>query len=160
MNPAEELKARGLIECSSTAPQKFLATPRTVYLGIDPTADSMQVGNLAVLLLMKRLGEAGHKLIFLVGGGTGQIGDPKEKGERAILDEKTVAVNTRALKSQLKKLLGGVSFKMVDNADWLEGVKLLPFLREVGKYLTVNDLVKRDLVKKRIETPEESISYA
>ena len=160
MNLADDLKARGLIEHHSAAPEEILDAPRTVYLGIDPTADSIQIGNLAVVLLMKRFGAAGHKLIFLVGGGTGQIGDPKEKGERAILDEKTVAVNTRALKSQLKKLLGGVSFKMVDNADWLGGVKLLPFLREVGKYFTVNDLVKRDLVKKRIETPEESISYA
>lgn len=160
MTLAEELKARGLIEHSSTAPEKILGTPRTVYLGIDPTADSMQVGNLAVVLLMKRLGDAGHKLIFLVGGGTGMIGDPKETGERPMLDVKAVAANTRALKKQLKKILGNAPFRMVNNADWLMNVKLVPFLRDIGKYFMVNDLIKRDIIKKRIETPDESISYA
>ncbi|MDO8566763.1 MAG: tyrosine--tRNA ligase [bacterium] len=159
MTFAEELKARGLVEHSSAPIEKILAAPRTIYLGVDPTADSLQVGNLAVVLLMKRLADAGHTLIFLVGGGTGMIGDPRETGERIMLDEKTVAKNTRALKSQLKKILGNVSFRMVDNADWLMGVKLVPFLREIGKYFTVNDLIKRDLIKKRIETPDESISY-
>ena len=159
MNLAEELKARGLFDHSSAEPELILGTPRTVYLGIDPTADSMQVGNLAVVLLMKRLGEAGSKLFFLVGGGTGMIGDPKEKGERPMLDEKTVAKNTAALKTQLKKILSNTSFKMVDNADWLMSVKLVPFLRDVGKHFTVNDLVKRDIIKKRLETPDESISY-
>ncbi|MBI4088787.1 tyrosine--tRNA ligase [Candidatus Kaiserbacteria bacterium] len=159
MTLAEELKARGLIEHSSAAPEKILAAPRTVYLGIDPTADSLHAGHLVPVLLMRRLGEAGHKLIFLVGGGTGQIGDPKERGERSMLDEKTVARNTRALKTQLKKILGDTSFKMVDNADWLTKAKLLPFLRDVGKHFTVNDLVKRDIIKKRLNTPDESISY-
>ncbi len=104
MTFAEELKARGLIEHSSAAPEQIFSAPRTVYLGVDPTADSLQVGNLAVVLLMKRLGDAGNTLIFLIGGATGMIGDPKEKGERVMLDEKTVAANTRALKTQLKKL--------------------------------------------------------
>lgn len=159
MTFVEELKARGLIEHSSAAPERILSIPRTVYLGIDPTSDSIQVGNLAVVLLMKRLGDAGNKLIFLVGGGTGMIGDPKEKGERPMLDEMTVIHNTHALKAQLKKILGNVSFKMVDNADWLMKTKLVPFLRNVGKYFTVNDLIKREIIKKRLETPDESISY-
>ena len=156
---AEELKARELIELSSASPEEILKTPRTAYIGVDPTADSLHVGHLAWVLLMKRLGDAGHKLIFLVGGATGQIGDPKEKGERVLLDEKTVATNTRALKTQLKKLLGGVSFKMVDNVDWLSKVKLLAFLRDIGKHFTVNDLIKRDIIKKRLDAPDESISY-
>ncbi|MBI4065931.1 tyrosine--tRNA ligase [Candidatus Kaiserbacteria bacterium] len=160
MTLAEELKTRGLIEHSSTAPEKILSISRTVYLGVDPTSDSMQVGNLAVVLLMKRLGDAGHKLIFLVGGATGMIGDPKEVGERVMLDEKTIARNTRALKSQLKNILGGISFKLVDNADWLAKQKLLPFLRDVGKYFTVNDLIKKEVIKRRIENPDDSISYA
>ncbi len=160
MNLADELKARGLTEHSSAVPEQILSAPRTAYLGIDPTADSIQVGNLAVVLLMKRLGDAGHKLVFLVGGGTGMIGDPKESGERSMLDEEVVAKNTRALQKQLKNLLGRTSFKMVDNADWLLGVKLLPFLRDVGKHFTVNDLIKREMIKKRLETPDESISYA
>jgi tyrosyl-tRNA synthetase len=159
MTIAEELKARGFIEHSSVPVEQILSTPRTAYLGIDPTSDSIQIGNLAVVLLMKRLGNAGNKLVFLVGGATGQIGDPKEKGERSLLDEKTVAKNTRAIKTQLKKILGGIPFKMVDNADWLSKVKLLPFLRDIGKHFTVNDLIKRDLIKKRLETPDESISY-
>ncbi len=157
---AEELKARGLVEHSSTPTERVLSAPRTAYLGIDPTADSLHVGHLVPVLLMKRLGDAGNKLIFLIGGGTGQIGDPKEKGERVMLDEKTVAANTRALKKQLKKILGNAPFRMVDNADWLMSVKLIPFLRDIGKYFTVNDLIKRDIIKKRIETPDESISYA
>ncbi len=159
MNLADDLKARGLIEHSSTEPAVILSEKRTAYLGIDPTADSIQVGNLAVVLLMKRLGDAGHKLIFLVGGGTGMIGDPREKGERSLLDDKTIERNKRAIKRQLKGLLGGVTFTMVDNADWLAKVHLIPFLRDIGKHFTVNDLVKRDLIRKRLETPDESISY-
>jgi len=160
MTLAEELKARGLIEHFSTAPERIFSAPRTVYLGIDPTADSLHVGHLVPVLLMKRLGDAGNTLIFLVGGATGMIGDPKEKGERSMLDEKTVAVNTRALEKQLKKILDRAAFKMVNNADWLMGVKLVPFLRDIGKYFTVNDLVKRDIIKKRLDAPDESISYA
>jgi len=133
--------------------------PRTVYLGVDPTADSLHVGHLTWVLLMKRLGDAGNKLIFLVGGGTGMIGDPKEVGERPMLDEKTVASNTRALQKQLKSILGRASFKMVDNADWLMSTKLIPFLRDVGKYFTVNDLIKREVIKRRIENPDDSISF-
>ncbi len=159
MTVTEELKARGLVEHFSAPIEDIFSAPRTVYIGIDPTADSLHVGHLALVLFMKRLGDAGNKLIFLVGGATGQIGDPKEKGERPMLDEETVAANTRALKTQLKKLLGTISFEMVDNADWLTGVKLLPFLRDVGKHFTVNDLIKRDIIKKRLDTPDESISY-
>jgi len=160
MNIAEELKERGLIEHFSAPPEQILSVPRTAYLGVDPTADSLHAGHLVPILLMKRLGDAGNKLIFLVGGGTGMIGDPKEKGERAMLDEKTVASNTRALKTQVKNILNRISFKMVDNADWLMKEKLVPFLRDIGKYFTVNDLIKRDIIKKRLETPDESISYA
>jgi tyrosyl-tRNA synthetase len=159
MNLVEELRARGLIEHFSAEPEKILSEKRSVYIGTDPTADSLHVGHLAWILFMKRLGEAGHRLIFLVGGGTGMIGDPKERGERPMLTEKIVATNTRALKSQLKSILGRTPFRMVDNADWLIGTKLIPFLRDVGKYFTVNDLIKRDIIKKRLDTPDESISY-
>lgn len=159
MNLAEELKARGLIVNTSTDLEKILGTRRTVYSGFDPSADSMQIGNLAAILLMKRLGDAGNKLIFLVGGATGMIGDPKERGERVLLDERIVAKNARAIKVQFKQVLGRTPFKMVDNIDWLSSVKLLPFLRDIGKYFTINDLIKRDLIKKRLDTPDESISY-
>jgi len=160
MTLAEELKARGLIEHESAPAQMVLGEPRTVYLGIDPTADSLHVGHLVPLLAMKRLGDAGHKLIFLVGGGTGMIGDPREAGERVLLDEAAVAVNARALEKQIKEVLGKeLRFEMVNNADWLLKLELVPFLRDIGKHFTVNDLIKRDLIKKRLDTPDESISY-
>lgn len=153
------LKARGLVEHASADLGLILGTPRTVYVGVDPTADSMHVGHLAWILLMKRLGEMGHKLIFLVGGGTGAIGDPKEKGERVLLDEKTVAANTLALKRQLKNILGRTPFTLVDNADWLDKLKLIPFLRDIGKHFTINDLTKREVIRRRLDAPDESISF-
>ncbi|OGG48584.1 tyrosine--tRNA ligase [Candidatus Kaiserbacteria bacterium RIFCSPHIGHO2_01_FULL_53_31] len=159
MTLAEELKARGLVEDFSAPVEQILSQNRTVYVGVDPTADSMHVGHLVPILLMKRLGAVGHKLIFLVGGATGMIGDPKEKGERTMLDEETIAANTRALKAQLKSVLGETKFEMVDNADWLGQVKLIPFLRDVGKHFTVNNLIKREIIKKRLENPDDSISY-
>ncbi len=159
MDLAEDLKARGLLEYASATPEVIFGTKRTAYLGIDPTADSLQIGNLAVILLMKRLASAGHKLIFLVGGGTGMIGDPREKGERVLLDEKTLEHNTRAIARQLTKVLGKTEFTMHDNAEWLTRIQLVPFLREIGKLFTVNDLIKRDLVAKRLATPDESISF-
>ena len=159
MDLIEDLKGRGLVEHASADIGKILGERRTVYLGIDPSADSPQIGNLAIVLLMKRLGNAGHKLVFLVGGGTGMIGDPREKGERSLLDMKTLKANTAGIKSELKKLLGGTSFTLVDNADWLTKVDLFSFLRDIGKHFTVNDLIKRETIKKRLETPDESISF-
>lgn len=155
---AAELKARGLLEHTSADAEKILGTKRTVYLGVDPSADSMQAGNLAVVLLMKRLADAGHNIILLVGGGTGMIGDPKEKGERPLADVRTVARNKRAIKAQFQQILGR-KIKVVDNADWLLKVKLVEFLRDIGKHFTVNELVKRDIIKRRLETEDDSISY-
>jgi tyrosyl-tRNA synthetase len=158
MTLAEDLKARGLIEHTSADIEEILSKKRTVYLGVDPTADSMQAGNLVVVLLMKRLADAGHSIILLVGGGTGMIGDPKEKGERPLADARVVAKNKRALKAQMQQILGR-RIRVVDNADWLLKVKLVDFLRDIGKHFTVNELVKRDIIKRRLETPDESISY-
>lgn len=158
MNVAEDLKARGLVEHTSAELEQILSTKRTVYLGVDPTADSMQAGNLVVVLLMKRLADAGHKIILLVGGGTGMIGDPKEKGERPLSDARTVAKNKKALKAQMQQILGR-RITVVDNADWLLKVKLVDFLRDIGKHFTVNELVKRDIIRRRLETADESISY-
>jgi tyrosyl-tRNA synthetase len=159
MTLAEELKARGLIEHESAPSEKILGEKRTIYLGIDPTADSLHVGHLVPLLLMKRFAEAGHELIFIVGGGTGMIGDPREAGERVLLTEEVVAENAKAIEKQIKGILGSHPFKMVNNADWLLSLKLVPFLRDIGKHFTVNELIKRDLIKRRIEDPNESISY-
>lgn len=159
MTLAEELKTRGLVEHFSTEPENIFSITRTIYIGVDSTANSLHIGHLAWILLMKRLGDAGHKLIFLVGGATGMIGDPKEIGKRPILDEKTVASNTRAIKKQLKSILGLAPFILVDNADWLKKIRLISFLRDVGKYFTVNDLIKREVIKRRLNNSDDSISY-
>lgn len=159
MTFVEELKERGLIEHASADAERILAEKRTLYIGFDPTADSFHVGHLAWMILAKRFADAGHSIVFLAGGATGMIGDPKEKGERSLLEEKVVGENTRALTKQLKNILYRTSFKLVNNADWYKGIHLLPFLRDVGKHFTVNDLVKRDTIAKRLNTPDESISY-
>lgn len=158
MNLAEELKGRGLVEQSSADLEKVLGTPRTVYLGVDPTADSMHAGNLLVVLFLRRLAQAGHKIILVVGGGTGMIGDPRESGERQLADHKIIEHNKKALRAQMQKIVG-VKVTLVDNADWLLKEKLVDFLREIGKHFTVNELVKRDIIRRRLETPDESISY-
>ncbi len=159
MNLIEDLKARGLVEHHSGDLEKIFETKRTLYIGTDPTADSLHVGHLFWLLLLKRLGAAGHSLIVLVGGGTGMIGDPREAGERVLLDDGILRKNTKALQTQIKSVLGNLRFRMVDNADWLKKVSLVDFLRDTGKFFTVNDLIKRDLIKRRLDTPNESISY-
>ncbi len=158
MNLAEELTARGLIEHTSADIEKILGTKRTVYLGMDPSADSMQAGNLVVVLLMRRLAQAGHRIILLVGGGTGMIGDPRESGERSLADKKIVDKNKKALKIQMQKIVG-TKVTLVDNADWLLKIKLVDFLRDIGKHFTINELIKRDIIKRRIEDPNDSISY-
>lgn len=158
MNLSEDLKARGLVEHSSASIEMVLEKKRTVYLGVDPSADSMHAGNLLVVLTMRRLAQAGHSIILLVGGGTGMIGDPKEKGERPLIDTKTVDRNKKALRSQMQAIVGS-KVHVVDNADWLLQVKLIDFLRDIGKHFTVNELVKRDIIRRRLETPDESISY-
>lgn len=158
MDLIEDLKARGLIEHHSAELEKIFSKQRTVYLGVDPSADSMQAGNLAVVLLMRRLAQAGHKIILLVGGGTGMIGDPRESGERTLADEKTIARNAKAVRAQMQRIIG-TKVPLVNNADWLMSVKLVHFLRDIGKHFTVNELVKRDIIKRRLDTPDESISY-
>ncbi len=158
MTLAEDLQARGLIEHTSAEIETILGEKRTVYLGVDPTADSMQAGNLVVVLLLKRLADAGHKIVLLVGGGTGMIGDPKEKGERPLSDVRTVNRNKRALKAQMQQILGR-RITVVDNADWLLKIKLVDFLRDIGKHFTINELIKRDIIKRRLENPDDSISY-
>ncbi|HEY0979223.1 MAG TPA: tyrosine--tRNA ligase [Candidatus Paceibacterota bacterium] len=158
MTLAEELKARGLIEHTSAPVEDILSAKRIAYLGVDPSADSMHAGNLLVVLTMKRLADAGHKIVLLVGGGTGMIGDPRESGERVLADKKTVERNKRALKAQMQRIIGA-KVEVVDNADWLLKVGLIDFLRDIGKHFTVNELIKRDIIRRRLETPDESISY-
>jgi tyrosyl-tRNA synthetase len=155
-----ELEARGLIaQTGGGELADILKEKRTMYVGVDPTADSMHMGNLVPIILMKHLSNAGHTPILLVGGATGMIGDPKESGERTLLDDKTLRKNISGITAQLENLLEIKSLKVVNNADWLKKVTLLSFLRDIGKHFTVNQLIKRDVVKRRLETEEDSISY-
>lgn len=156
------LRERGYVyqHSSETLEEITDGEKRTLYLGVDPTADSMHVGQLQGLLVLRRFVEDGHKLIIIVGGGTGMIGDPGGKSaERNLLEDETVENNSKALKKQFKQLLGGVDFQMVNNADWLRKLNMMEFLRDVGKHFTVNEMIKRDSVRPRIETPDQSISY-
>jgi tyrosyl-tRNA synthetase len=159
---SEVLRERGYAyqHSSETLEEITDGKKRTLYLGVDPTADSMHVGQLMGLLVLRRFVEDGHKLIIIVGGGTGMIGDPGGKNtERNLLSDETVDTNTEALRLQFKQLLGDVDFEMVNNADWLRKLNLMEFLRDVGKHFTVNEMIKKDTVRPRIETPEQSISY-
>lgn len=162
MKLSEILRERGYVYQHSSEKLEEITDgkKRTLYLGVDPTADSMHVGQLQGLLVLRRFVEDGHKLIIIVGGGTGMIGDPGGKSaERNLLDDETVEANAKALRKQFKQLLGGVDFEMVNNADWLRKLNLMEFLRDVGKHFTVNEMVKRDSVRPRLETPDQSISY-
>lgn len=158
---SEVLRERGYVyqTSSETLEEITDGDKRTVYLGVDPSADSLHVGNLIPLLVLRRFLEDGHKVIILTGGGTGMIGDPGGKSEeRNLLDEKTVARNTEAIAAQMKKVFGSSDFRGVNNADWLGSLKLLEFLRDVGKYFTVNAMIKKDIVRDRLEK-ESPISF-
>lgn len=160
-NISTELKERDIVhQVAGGKLEDILETKRTFYFGIDPSADSLHLGNLAGLMLARRLVRAGHKAIILIGGATGQIGDPSGKqAERVLQDKKDIARNAKAQGKQVQNLLGTKDFKLVNNADWLEKVSLLDFLRDTGKHFTVNALIKRDLIRDRLETEENSISY-
>ena len=159
---SETLKKRGYVYQHSSEKLEEITDgeKRTLYLGVDPTADSMHVGQLQGILVLRRFVEDGHKLIIVVGGGTGMIGDPGGKSaERNLLDDETLQRNTEALRKQFKQILGGVDFEMVNNADWLQELKMVKFLRDIGKHFTVNEMIKRDTVRPRLEMKDASISY-
>ncbi len=157
---SETLKERGFVyQHSSEKLEEITDGPkRTVYLGVDPTADSIHVGNLAAYMLLRHFKEAGHKIILLVGGGTGMIGDPKPDVERPLLDDATIAVRVEKLKAQAGVLLAEADVQIVNNADWLAQLNLIEFLRDTGKYFTVNNLIKKDAISARMES-EEGISF-
>lgn len=131
------------------------------YLGVDPSADSMTIGNLASLLTCKRLVEAGHELFLLVGGATGQIGDPDgKKDERILKDQATIAKNVASIKAQFKQIMGDKSVNFVDNADWFSKINYIDFLREVGKNVPMSQMLSREFVKSRLGADGTGISYA
>ena len=159
---SEVLKERGYVyQHSSEKLEEITDGPkRTLYLGIDPSADSLQVGQLMGFLILRRFLEDGHKVVLLIGGGTGMIGDPGGKSaERVLLDAETITKNSEAISEQVKRLFGSADFTLVDNAEWLRKLNMIEFLRDVGKHFTVNAMLQRDFIKDRVKDPEKGISY-
>lgn len=151
MTLVEELKWRGLIKdiSSPELEEKLNKGGLTFYIGTDPTADSLHVGHLSSFLISKRLKEAGHNPILLVGGGTGMIGDPRPTTERAMISKEEVAHNFEALKKQVQEIFG---FKVVNNNDWYKDINVIDFLRDYGKYFNVNYMLDKDIIRRRLES--------
>ncbi len=157
-NFIEELRWRGMLHDMMPGTEEQLNKEMTAaYIGFDPTAASLHIGNLATIMLLKHLQLCGHKPFALVGGATGMIGDPSGKAaEREFLSEETLRFNQDSIKKQLEKFLdfnsGENSAEMVNNYDWFKEFSFLGFLREAGKHLSVNYMMSKDSVKKRLET--------
>jgi tyrosyl-tRNA synthetase len=163
----DDLQARGLI-AQMTAAEKLvehLSTgSRTLYCGFDPTADSLHIGSLVPLLVLRRFQQAGHKPIALLGGATGLIGDPSFKAqERKLNTPDVVADWVILIREQISKFvdfnIGDRSAEMVNNMDWIEKIDLLSFLRDVGKHFSVNNMVNKESVQQRLDRDGEGISY-
>jgi tyrosyl-tRNA synthetase len=159
MNLVEELKWRGMIhDIMPGTKEQFEKEMTTAYVGFDPTADSLHIGHLVSIMLLKHLQLAGHKPLALIGGATGMIGDPSGRSEeRNLLDEKTLRHNQEAMQIQLKKFLDFDSdmpnkAELVNNYDWMNQFTFLQFIRDVGKHISVNYMMAKDSVKKRLET--------
>ena len=137
----------------------------TAYLGIDPTADSLHIGHLVGVMILRHFQECGHKPVFLVGGATGMIGDPSGKSlERNLLDEKTLRANQEGIRSQLSHLIDFNSdapnaAELVNNYDWMKDFTFLDFIRDIGKHITVNYMMAKDSVKKRFSGEGEGMSF-
>lgn len=167
MNFIEELTWRGMIQEVMPGTEEFLLKGMTSgYLGIDPTADSLHIGHLVGVMILKHFQRAGHRPIALIGGATGMIGDPSMKSaERNLLDEKTLRHNQEAIKKQLAKFLdfeSDVTNKavLVNNYDWMKDFSFLNFIRDVGKYITVNYMMAKDSVKMRLsKESSEGMSF-
>jgi tyrosine--tRNA ligase len=151
MKLSEELKWRGFWNQTTFKDPEILDKEKlTIYLGADPSADSLHIGHLSVYMMVRRFLDHGHKVILLVGGGTGMIGDMRDTEERDLLSAEKVAKNTEALKKQVSKLFAGQDFEVVNNADWLSKIELIPFLRDIGKNFNMAELISRDFFKSRI----------
>lgn len=151
MNCFEDLKWRGLIKdiSSEELENKLNNEKITFYIGTDPTADSMHIGHFSSFLIASRLAKYGHTPILLVGGATGLIGDPKPSQERKMITREEVEKNVLGLTEQAKKIFG---FKVVNNYDWIKDINTIDFLRDYGKYINVNYMLDKDIIKRRLET--------
>lgn len=158
MNFVEELRWRGLLHDIMPGTEELLSKETvTAYIGFDPTADSLHVGSLAQIMTLLRFQKAGHKPIALIGGATGMVGDPSGKSaERNLLDEEALNKNVAGIKKQLEKFLdfnaGTTGAELVNNYDWMKQFSFLDFIREVGKFITVNYMMAKDSVQNRLET--------
>ncbi|HTS75348.1 MAG TPA: tyrosine--tRNA ligase [Bryobacteraceae bacterium] len=166
MKLLEQLERRGMIEqvTNRAALDELLEQPKqAIYIGFDPTADSLHVGHLLPALMLSRFQRAGHRPIVLVGGATGMIGDPSGRStERQLLNPETIQANSDAVKKQLARFVdftGDTAAIMVNNADWTAPVSYLDFLRDIGKHFTVNYMLAKESVRRRLEDREHGISY-
>lgn len=166
MNFAEELKWRGMIHDITPGTEEYLKQGMaTAYLGFDPTADSLHIGHLVGVMILKHFQRCGHKPVVLIGGATGMIGDPSGKSlERNFLDEETLRHNQDFIKKQLSHLIDFDSTEnnaaiMVNNYDWMKDMSFLDFIRDVGKHITVNYMMAKDSVKKRFSGEGEGMSF-
>ena len=158
MNLIEELRWRGMIQDIMPGTEEQLMKEMTTgYVGFDPTADSLHIGSLVPIILLVHLQRAGHKPIALLGGATGMVGDPSGKNEeRNLLSEESLQHNLKGVKKQLEKFLDFNGSKknaaeMVNNYDWFKEMKFLDFIRDTGKHITVNYMMAKESVRKRIE---------
>ena len=156
-NFVKELRWRGMLQDIVPDTDKYLLkNPSTGYIGFDPTADSLHIGNLVQIMILIHFQNAGHQPIALIGGATGMIGDPSGKSdERILVDRDTLKKNIRGIKIQLNKLLGSSNnkksgVKLLNNLDWIKDYSMIDFSREIGKHLTVNYMMSKDSVKKRL----------
>lgn len=161
MTLSEELAWRGFVQHSTLANLNELDQKKwTFYHGYDASADSQQAGNLAAMMLDRLFLRHGHDAILLAGGATTLIGDPGGKDkERPVQDEKTITRNISRAENQIKKILDGHKFRLVNNLDWTKDIELLPFLRDVGKHFSMTPLVQRDYIAQRIGEGGSGISY-
>ena len=150
----EDLKWRGLIKDiagEESELQKVLdGEPFSFYWGTDPTADSLHLGHYSSLCMAKRLANAGHHPVLLCGGATGRIGDPRPTAEREIISEETVNNNISGIREQIKRLVPAA--ELVDNYDWMKDYTFLNFLRDIGKYININYMLDKDIIRRRLET--------
>ncbi|QNE89505.1 tyrosine--tRNA ligase [Corynebacterium incognita] len=164
MNIIDELSWRGLINQSTDldALREACAEPITLYCGFDPTGDSLHAGHLVPMIMLRRFQEFGHRPLALAGGATGFIGDPRDVGERSMLSDDVIAHNLDSIKGQLRKFIdfdsdSANSALLVNNADWTMNMSVISFLRDVGKNFSLNTMLDRDTVKRRLES--DGISY-
>lgn len=164
-NIIEELQWRGLIHQSTdlNALQKLLSEPTTIYAGFDPTADSLHIGSLLPLTMLRRFQQFGHKPIALVGGATGMVGDPSGKtDERQLLSKESLAVNVAGIETQMRRFLDFDSASgavLTNNFDWMQSFTFLDFLRDIGKNFPVNVMLTKDSVKSRLERSDSGLSF-